>query len=46
MLEADPAMDAAIDRLGYASRMAFLRDAIGSLLADKGEADAAALFLG
>lgn len=40
------AMDAAVERLGYGSRMAFLRDAIGSLLAAKGEADAAALFNG
>lgn len=40
------AMDAAVERLGYPSRMAFLRDAIGSLLASKGEADAAALFTG
>lgn len=40
------AMDAAVERLGYPSRMAFLRDAIGSLLAAKGEADAAAHFIG
>jgi len=34
--------DAAWKRLGYASRMAFLRDALASHLAAKGEMEAAA----
>ena len=39
------ALDEAVARLGYTSRMAFLRDAIGRTLAAKGEQTAAALFL-
>ena len=37
-------LDAAADRLGYASRAAFLREAIGSLLSARGEGEVAALF--
>ena len=45
-LEADAAakLDEATTRLGYPTRMAFLRDAIGSLLTARGEAEVAALF--
>ena len=43
-VEAAQGLDGAVERLGYTSRAAFLREAIASLLNARGEADVAALF--
>lgn len=45
-LEADAVakLDEAVERLGFKTRIAFLREAIASLLAERGEGDVAAMF--